>query len=106
MDPCYHPKVYNCQKEQPCDSGYECCSQNNPSGRPVFGLCVKSGTCDHARGICESGKKFSTNPTKEAFAVWAYEGYEDNRIRWDRIFLVLIALTIVFVVILKFSHRA
>lgn len=96
------PEICNCKKDCKCPQGFECCSENAPKGKALFGLCVKSGTCDTSRGICSSGKKSPPFKT-EKIVVNTEEGY--CTVEPKNMLLIFILVFFSILIYLKYSKK-
>jgi hypothetical protein len=109
MDACYQKNVCNCVKDCKCENGYECCSQNYNGKPPKYGLCVKKGTCDKERGICNSIKSsVEIIENVETYKNFIKENYEnddnDNCKEWKKgfWFLFIFFIIVLFVYLSRF----
>lgn len=109
---CVQSKIYNCLEKE-CDSGYECCSEKVPKGKPTFGMCVRQGQCDDTRGIpvksCRDGagktKALATIST-ENFTVWADEGYGAKACGCRHALWIILLIIAVLVIALLFYLKS
>lgn len=112
MDPCYHPKVYNCKKEK-CPQGFECCTQKvdhmgNDIKDQVYGVCVQKNMCNEKTGGCQSGKYVSHSGVQEKYNVNQMENYgtcQKDYQYLQKVFWVLCVLIITILVILCVTKR-
>lgn len=102
---CVYSEIKNCQAGQKCPDGYECCSENVPSGgKPKFGLCVRSDQCDRSRGIpkrsCRDEQYRQNMPAQiERFQIYSSEGYNDTKECKNNMWMMFIIFCIVLFVL-------
>lgn len=113
MNSNYYQDVYNCVKDKPCPSGYECCSEKtSPNIKKTYGLCCREGTCN-GRGHCSAPEHEFNEPNivKESFAIFQREGYNDKEYNcnsWKIALLVMSILAVmlfVCIVVISFSSK-
>jgi hypothetical protein len=106
---CIQPNVCNCIRDCSCDEGYQCCSQEVPSGTSTYGMCVKQGFCDKKRGIPDkSCKNLSSNneDSKDVKEPYIFrENFLSNDCdcnNWKKALILMSGITLLLVVLIVF----
>ena len=106
---CVYPEIRNCQPDQICPDGYECCSENVPKGgQPKLGICVRANQCDKTRGLpkqsCRDDKyREMFQDRLERIDVHSQENYgkEDRR----RTFWLGLLLLVLVIALISYRKR-
>lgn len=107
---CVQSNMCNCVRDCTCETGYQCCSQTTPTGRPTFGMCVKQGFCDSSRGIPVKSCKNSnfSNETQDVKEPYIFqESYGDNCDcdNWKKALIVMSGITLLLVLLIVFLRN-
>lgn len=108
---CVHPDIRNCQPDQICPEGYECCSENVPKGgKPTLGICVRANQCDKTRGLpkqsCRDSKYRETfEDHLEHINVYSRENYGSDCEEWRKAFWVMFLIMCLIVVAVFYRKR-
>lgn len=107
MDACYSENICNCKRDCSCDDEFECCTEKPPKGDAKLGICVKTGTCDKKRGICQSRSNFKDSKMEgEYYSTERAEYYSNGDTKNTYIYCgIIVVLVIIFALIIVYLTR-